>query len=105
MGDSTEGAYEKTIYVGQTLPTYRKDRAAVLSPAAVNPKVQRVPGTVLRSVFRTFSFGADPPFAQKSEPLHALIRIGSPGWGGLCNLGLVCRRAWFYVVGGAARTG
>src|SRR5262245_35788287 len=105
VGDSTEGAYEKTIYLGQTLHTYRKDRAAFLSPAAVNPKVQRVPGTVLRSVFRSVSFGADPSFAQEPEPLHPLIRTGSPGRGGLCHIRPVCRRAWVYVVGGAACAG
>ena len=69
----TEGAYEKTIYVGQTLPRYRQDCAAVLSPAAVNPQMQRVSGAVLGTVFRSVSFSADPAFAQEPEPLHALI--------------------------------
>lgn len=67
--------------------------------------MQRVPGAVLGTVFGSVSFRADPAFAQEPESLHPLIRTGSPGRGGLCHIGLVCRRARLYVLGGAALPG
>lgn len=66
-------AHEKTTNQNQTVLGYHEDRAGVLSPASVNPKMQRVPGALLGTVFRAVSFSADPPFAQESEPLHPLI--------------------------------
>lgn len=66
-------AHEKTTNQNQTVLGYHEDRAEALSSPSVNPKVQRVPGAVLGTVFGSVSFRADPPFAQESESLHPLI--------------------------------
>lgn len=48
-----ERAHETITNQNQTVPGYHKDRAAALSPAAVDPQMQRVPGAVLGTVFRS----------------------------------------------------
>jgi hypothetical protein len=66
-------AHEKSTNQNQTVLGYREDRAEALSSPSVNPKMQRVPGAVLGTVFGSVSFRADPAFAEESESLHTLI--------------------------------
>ena len=89
------------IRIRQSLGSTKIARTA-LSPASVNPKMQRVSGAVLGTIFRSVSFSTDPAFAKEPEPLHPLIRTRSPGWGGLCHIRVIRRRARLYVSGGEA---
>ena len=67
--------------------------------------MQGMSGAVFGNVLRSLQAGADPAIAQESEPLHALIRAGSSGRGGLRYIGPVRRRARLYGSGGATAAG
>ena len=72
-GETTKRTYEKISNMAKTVAGWRETRTAALSPASVNPKMQRVPGAVFGTVFGSVSVRADPAFAQESESLHPLI--------------------------------
>ena len=91
--------YEKTFNTDQAVAGEHKNRAAALSPAAVGDKMQRVLGAVPGRVCRSVSSCANPAVSQEPQALHALIRTGSPGRGGLCHIRFVCRRARLYLAG------
>ena len=94
--------YEEILSTDQAVAEEHRARAAPLSPAAVGDKMQRVHGAVPGRVCRSVSSCANPAVPQEPKALHTLIRTGSPGWGGLCHIRFVCRRARLYLAGRAA---
>jgi hypothetical protein len=89
--------YAKSIDTDKTVVGRDEGSAPLLSAAAVEQEVQRMPGAFCGAVFDSFSLRADPSIPEEPQSLHAVIRIGSSGWGGLRHIGAICRCSEFYL--------
>ena len=93
--------YEKHSHRVATTARHDTGCAPPLPLPAFGQALQGMSGAVSRHLLSAVPSIANSPIAEKSQPLHALIRTGSPGRGDQNYFGPVCRHSRFYRARGA----